>query len=217
MVKVPLRMFTFSGWAVAIFLAGYVLASGSQDKSETTINQMPNVSSVPERAVGEATELKVAAALPMPASGSPGKGQLAFGSGFEFHPASAFFGKIAPLRLTPDQRNFQTRFREAYQSPVNFGGSLVILQFGCGTGCSFAYALDKSSGLVLDFPIGGEAYQGMGIHAEADSALVWASWYTSPSFEECQAQAWKLGANGFVDLTGVISISCEMKDQLPTI
>lgn len=68
---------------------------------------------------------------------------LDFDEGFEDYPAEIFAKPTSPLRLSKGQKTYITRFKEAYKQPVNFGGSLVILQFGCGTGCTFAFALDN--------------------------------------------------------------------------
>lgn len=144
-------------------------------------------------------------------------GGISFGDGYEQHPARKFSGKAAPLSLTRDQRDFVTRLTEAYGQPSNFGGSLVVVQFGCGTGCSFAYALDKRTGRVTSFPVGGEEYQGMQIHARSDSALVWVSWHPSASWESCVAQAWKFGEAGFSEVVAEAPIDCDDRDRLPSI
>ena len=138
----------------------------------------------------------------------PGSSGLSFDQGFQTYPAEIYRGPTAPLRLSPRQKAFVTRMEEAYLEPVNFGGSLVLLQFGCGTGCTFAYALDKSSGVVIDFPIGGEDYQYLSISTRADSALVWAGWQSSFDPKECRAQAWVLGKRGFEERVSEHVIAC---------
>jgi hypothetical protein len=142
---------------------------------------------------------------------------LLFGSGYGEHSVRVYSGPEIPLRLSSDQRGYRTRLREAYQRPINFGGSLVLMQLGCGTGCTFAYALDKSSGLVLQLPVGGEGQQALILHARQESALVWASWYETARWEKCKGQAWILSSRGFEPASGEISISCEQRDRLPSI
>jgi hypothetical protein len=153
----------------------------------------------------------------VPAAKMSSADPISFGERYDRYPASRFNGNSAALSLTSEQMNFISRLTEAYAQPVNFAGSLVIVQFGCGTGCSFAYALDKRTGRATSFPIGGEEYQGMGIHAVAGSSLVWASWYTSASWENCVAQAWKFGEAGFSEVTEEININCSDKDRIQSI
>lgn len=132
-----------------------------------------------------------------------------FNSGFDGYPSRPFKGSPKPLRMTSDQRYYRTRLVEAYASPPDYGGSLVIEQIGCGTGCRTVYALDKSSGKVIDFPLGGEANMYLWIRYREDSSLIWATWEDSyPS--DCKAQPWHLGASGFVPLSEPVGINCDV-------
>jgi hypothetical protein len=142
----------------------------------------------------------------------PSAPDSSFGEGFERFPADIYQGPSAPLRLSSGQKMFVTRIKEAYPSEVDFGGSLVMLQIGCGTGCTFAYALDKSSGTVLDFPVGGEDYQYLTIRTRENSALAWAGWQSSFDPKECRAQAWVLGKNGFQEQVNEHVIDCAVLD-----
>lgn len=133
----------------------------------------------------------------------------AFNSDFEEFTVPSFNGSAKPLRMTSDQRYYRTRLMEAYASPPDYGGSLVIAQIGCGTGCRTVYALDKSSGKVIDFPLGGEANMYLWIRYREDSSLIWATWEDSyPS--DCKAQPWNLGASGFVPLSEPVGINCDV-------
>jgi len=131
-------------------------------------------------------------------------------SGYTDHPAVSFTGAPKPLSLTARQRYYRTRLAEAYQAPVDFGGSLVVAQIGCGIGCSIVYALDKSSGKVFEFPLGREQNPELEVNYRPDSALIWALWKDRYS-SECKAQPWKLGARGFARLSPALTIPCEVE------
>lgn len=55
-----------------------------------------------------------------------------------------------------DYNKFRTRIRNGIQEGANFAGRYKVIQFGCGTGCSFVIVADVSTGRVLSFPHGGE-------------------------------------------------------------
>lgn len=135
-----------------------------------------------------------------------------FGEGFDNYKVDVYRGAAAPLSLTTDQRTLATRLREAYTQPIDFGGSLAISQIGCGTGCTFAYALDKSSGRVYDFPVGGEEYQYLTIRTRSNSALAWAGWQSNFDPKECRGQAWILDRSGFREVISSHIIDCSLID-----
>ena len=211
------KLILSSGWVIAVFLAGYVWAGSSETEVVLTTSSTVQADAEEYGAKDESPQIDAPVSGVQRQAANHNYEKLSFGNGYQQFLVSEFYGQPAPLKIRSDQRIFETRIMKAYQSPINFGGSLVIMRFGCGTGCSFAYALDKSSGLVLDFPIGGEVYQALQIHARVDSALVWASWYDDPSWERCRAQAWRLGASGFSEVSPEVSISCASKDQVPSI
>lgn len=131
---------------------------------------------------------------------SVGVRTLRYPEGFERFRVTVYRGVRKPLRLSSDQRNFRTRLIGAYNEPINFGGSLVLTGIGCGAGCIFYTALDKSSGTALDFPLGGEENIYLQLKTRRDSALLWATWgsqYTGGCFN----QPWVLDARGFSPLT----------------
>lgn len=136
---------------------------------------------------------------------------ISFGGGYEQYPARQFSGKAAPLSL---MWRSDTEMTWAYGQPSNFGGSLVVTTMHCGTNCSAAWVLDKRTGRVTKFPIGGEAYERMAIHTRSDSALVWASWYSHMEWESCTAQAWKFGEAGFSEVVAEAPIDCGARDRL---
>jgi clan AA aspartic protease (TIGR02281 family) len=57
---------------------------------------------------------------------------------------------------------FRTRIRNGIQEGANFAGRYKVIQFGCGTGCSFVIVADVSTGRVYNFPHGGEYDQMLG-------------------------------------------------------
>ncbi|MFU7527510.1 hypothetical protein [Qipengyuania sp. ASV99] len=136
-----------------------------------------------------------------------------FNEGFEQHLVSYYTGAAQPLTLTADQRYMRTRLGEAYKAPIDYGGSLTVAQIGCGTGCRIVYALDKSTGRVLDFPLGGEQNPYLWLRYQADSSLIWATWEEAYPAEGCIAQPLKLGSRGFVALAGPSSISCQLAEE----
>jgi hypothetical protein len=84
----------------------------------------------------------------------------------------------------PDFRNrdrafamFRTRIREGLQHGVNFAGRFSLIQFGCGTGCSFVYVTDVSSGRVYSLPRGGEDNLYLRLHFTPKSSLIVTRWY----------------------------------------
>ena len=59
---------------------------------------------------------------------------------------------------------------------ANFAGNLALLQIGCGTSCSFAFAGDVRNGQVFSFPIGGEDYYSLDLRYQLESRAVVAYW-----------------------------------------
>ncbi|NIE63964.1 hypothetical protein [Burkholderia sp. Ax-1719] len=49
-------------------------------------------------------------------------------------------------------RQYRSAIREASMQPVDFAGHYVLAQWGCGSGCVMAAAIDKSTGRVTSLP-----------------------------------------------------------------
>lgn len=183
-----------------IRLRGEVAASAVRPADETDLTISQPVESPPPPPEPEPSP-------PSPPETQPAA--LAFNTGFGNYPASRYTGAPKPLQLTPDQRTFRTRLGDAYRSPINFGGSLTVTAIGCGGACVFYYALDKSSGKALRFPLGGEGNMYLQLSYRADSALVWARWGGGIGGGDCMAQPWVLGADGFSAQSAARSIQCD--------
>ena len=72
---------------------------------------------------------------------------------FEDYPAKrTYIGRHAAVVLTPDNRAFRTRLREAAREKPNFAGRYVLTAWGCGTGCVLGAAVDLRTGRVTWLP-----------------------------------------------------------------
>jgi hypothetical protein len=49
-------------------------------------------------------------------------------------------------------RQYRSAIREASKQPVDFAGHYVLAQWGCGSGCVMAAAIDTTSGRVTSLP-----------------------------------------------------------------
>jgi hypothetical protein len=91
---------------------------------------------------------------------------------FGDYPAEALFKKTPhpPILTTPMQRRFRTRIREGVEKGwgvwtdgawndnqkrpgPNFAGHLIVIAWGCGTGCIRMAMSDAITGMVYDLPI----------------------------------------------------------------
>lgn len=61
-------------------------------------------------------------------------------------------GRPARVVLTPDNRLFRTRLREAARQRANFAGHYVVTTWGCGTGCRLGAIVDLKTGRVHWLP-----------------------------------------------------------------
>jgi len=75
-----------------------------------------------------------------------------------------------------DYKTYRTRIREGLKEGPNFAGQFSVIQFGCGTGCSFAFVASNKSGQVFSFPRGGEENMYMQIEKKLDSRLLIVQW-----------------------------------------
>ena len=203
--------------AVVLVGAGFVVSDHMRLRAEVEAKEEPSVAqakpSVPSDPTATPSESPVAEPEP-PAEPSPEPEQqqqiIWLDADFEDFPARRYTGPQQPLQMTAEQRSFRTRLRDAYATPVSFGGSMNVAMIGCGTSCVFYYMIDKSSGKVLRFPLGGESQMGLRLNYRPDSALIWAKWEEDfGANRACKAQPWTLGANGFRAESGISPVSCD--------
>lgn len=114
---------------------------------------------------------------------------------------------IAPLQLAGHQ-DYRTRLRDAYKANPNFGANAVFVTWGCGTECSMGALVDRSTGLVIDSPVGGEDEPLLDYKTQHGSNLLLANWthkYDKDSNEikpECVFEAFEFIGGQFQSLTG---------------
>lgn len=90
----------------------------------------------------------------------------------------------------------QTRIREAFVANEIAAGHYVVIQTGCGTGCTWNVVGDLRTGQLMDFPLGGEEYQGLSILTDPKSRLFTAKW----GFNACVTRTYSLEGARFVQL-----------------
>jgi len=72
--------------------------------------------------------------------------------------------------------NYRTRIVNEMRTGPNFAGRYAIVELGCGTGCSFVFVADVSTGRVYNFPYGGEEYYMMSLSYGVKSNYITAQW-----------------------------------------
>jgi len=98
---------------------------------------------------------------------------------FSDFPSESYAGQWVLPDFSGAQRRFRT-FRTkildgARQGPV-FAGSVAITQFGCGTECTWGFAVDLKNGNVVPLPVGGEAMSDLETEYHPQSRLLKATW-----------------------------------------
>lgn len=88
----------------------------------------------------------------------------------------------------------RSQVREAFAANAIVAGHYVVVQVGCGTGCTTNIVGDVRTGQLLSFPLGGEEYQGLDIAAEPRSRLFTARW----GFDDCTTRTYALEGVRFV-------------------
>lgn len=73
-------------------------------------------------------------------------------------------------------RQFRTRISNGVKDGANFASHFSIVEIGCGTHCSFTYIVNRLTGEVNEFPLGGEERRGMELFYSIDSKLLKARW-----------------------------------------
>lgn len=75
----------------------------------------------------------------------------------EYPVETIYRGAPAPLDMSSeDARMFKTRLNAALADGVHFAGRYSVATFGCGTSCVIHIFIDRTTGKLLDAPVGGE-------------------------------------------------------------
>ncbi len=73
-------------------------------------------------------------------------------------------------------RSFRTRISSAIEGGPTFAGEFAVVEIGCGTACSIAFAANVRTGEVFRLPLGGEENQYLDLMYQLDSRLLVAQW-----------------------------------------
>lgn len=95
--------------------------------------------------------------------------------------------------------NMRSRVREAFATNAIAAGHYIVLQIGCGSGCTSNIVGDLRTGRLLDFPLGGEEYQGLDILTEPKSKLFVARW-SNVAFTTCTTRYYTLEGARFIQV-----------------
>lgn len=93
----------------------------------------------------------------------------------------------------------RSRIREAFTANAIAAGHYVVVQVGCGTGCTWNIVGDVRSGRLMEFPLGGEEYQGLDIITDPKSTLFIARW-GDVAFSTCTTRLYSLESDRFVQV-----------------
>jgi hypothetical protein len=102
---------------------------------------------------------------------------------FKDYPAKPAFGHVVTPTFTGanrEHRNYRTMFRWGFKSAPRFAGHYAIMGAGCGTGCTFTWLGDLSTGAIYDFPRSGETYADLDLDFHPNSRLLRARWDSTP-------------------------------------
>ena len=98
-------------------------------------------------------------------------------------------------------KDFRTRIRNGIREGPNFAGRYKVIQFGCGTGCSFVFVADVSTGRVSNFPHGGEYDQELQLEYRLASSLIRARWVPNlEKMDSCLLEDFLLKDGNFLSL-----------------
>lgn len=71
----------------------------------------------------------------------------------DFPVGEVYAGRPAKVRLvSPQDRQFATRIREASRQKVNFAGHFILASWGCGASCLLTVVIDAKTGTVVWLP-----------------------------------------------------------------
>ncbi len=98
---------------------------------------------------------------------------------FKDYPAKPAFGHVVTPTFTGrnrKHRDYRTMFRWGFKSAPRFAGHYALMGAGCGTGCTFTWLGDLTTGAIYDFPRSGETYADLDLDFHPDSRLLRARW-----------------------------------------
>jgi hypothetical protein len=122
--------------------------------------------------------------------------RFSVGEGYRGPPAMPDFGG-----RDREFKDFRTRIRNGIKEGINFAGRYKVIQFGCGTGCSFVVVADVSTGRVYRFPHGGEYDQMLQLEYRVSSNLIRAWWVPNlENTDRCLQEDFLLKNDNFVSL-----------------
>ena len=110
---------------------------------------------------------------------------------FKDYPAKPAFGHVATPTFTganAKHRNYRTMFRWGFKSAPRFAGHYALMGAGCGTGCTFTWLGDLTTGAIYDFPRSGETYADLDLDFHPDSRLLRARWEQFPMPDDTSAK-----------------------------
>ena len=97
----------------------------------------------------------------------------------QFGVASAYSGKTALPDFKGRERafkDFRIRIVDGMKNGPNFAGTFSVVQFGCGTGCTFVVIANNKTAELYNFPRGGEDNMYLQLNFELKSRLIVAQW-----------------------------------------
>ena len=95
---------------------------------------------------------------------------------FASYAATPWRGELVEPTPGPDDQAYITRLREAAGDGINFAGNSTLMRFGCGTGCSSGYVINRETGEVHSLGLGGEDQLYLSLAYYSDSRLLKAGW-----------------------------------------
>ncbi len=78
-------------------------------------------------------------------------------------------------------RDYRTRITNGMNEGVKFSGEYSVIQFGCGTQCTFVFIANNKTGQVFNFPRGGEDNLELNLSFKPTSRLLIARWNDTES------------------------------------
>ena len=109
-----------------------------------------------------------------------------------------YHGQVAKPVLRPADREYRTRIRQAFAGGVNFAGHYIVIEIGCGMGCTLVYLGDAKTGRIQDVPLGGEDFFGLLLSYRKVSGDVLARWANDYKDENCHEQVYRFTGTSFV-------------------
>jgi len=89
--------------------------------------------------------------------------------------------KLLQLDRESSLWDYRTRIWQAYSSEANFGSNGTIALWGCGTECTTGVLVDRTTGLVVNLPVGGDETPNLALKSISGSNLLLAGWTESKS------------------------------------